>query len=123
MPRLTPSQQRNIIRNAARAVRGSGGRGVFEALGRRFGAIGDLVGMLGDILFGGRRPNRRHVEDAVPILSQEGFQVSPGGPPEAPPVIVQPPPLVCRVSTVATPGESRRYCPARSTQPSQHFTA
>lgn len=111
MPRLTPSQQRNIIRNATRELRGSGRQGVFRALGGRFGGLGELIGILGDILAGGRRPNRRHLEDAVRILSEEGFQVSPGGPPEAPPVIVQPPPVVRRVQTVATPATAPRGVP------------
>lgn len=98
MPRLNRSQQRRIIQNATRELRRNRGRsrsgGLFQTLGGRFGPLGELIGMLGDILAGGRRVTRRNIEDAVRILSEQGFEVHPGGPPEAPPIVVQPPPVV-----------------------------
>jgi len=106
MARLNASQRRQVIRNATRELRRSGGRrsgsgepgplgGLFRTLGARFGPLGEVIGMLGDILSGGRRVTRRNIEDAVRILTEEGFEVAPA-PPEAPPVIVQPPPVVPR---------------------------
>lgn len=110
MPRLTPSQQRNIVRNATRELRRQGG-GVFRALGARFGALGELVGMLGDILAGGQRPSRRNIADAVRILTEQGYQVH-QGPPEAPPIIVQPPPVVRTVRTASPAAPPRGVPPA-----------
>lgn len=109
MARLTPAQMRAAVRNATREARRAGSRarsgGLFQTLGAKFGAFGELVGMLGDILAGGKRPTRTNIADAVQILSEQGFPVAPTPPGEvlAPPVI-RPVRGVQPVAPVAQPG-------------------
>lgn len=112
MPRLTRSEQRQIVQNALRSLRGrrpSGG--LFRELGRRYGPFGELLGMVADILGAGSRPGRRDLEQAVRLLTEEGFQVEPGMPlppghPPEPPVS-QPAPPVARPRVPEPPPISR----------------
>lgn len=94
MARLTSSQQRQILREAARQLRAGGRRGVFSNLGKKFGPFGELLGILVDAFAGGRNPGRQDVDDAIQLLLDQGFQVSPGpappGPDPEPPVQAPP---------------------------------
>lgn len=88
---LTSSQQRRVLQQVARYARKTSlGRGMFGRLGRRFGAFGELLGMVVDILSGGADvPSRRDIADAVDLLTKQGFRVEPG--PEPPRVGGEPP--------------------------------
>jgi len=82
---LSNEQQRKIIENVI------GGKnqfqqqgGMFQQLGQKFGAFGEMIGMVADVLTGGRPPRRKDVEDAVQILTEQGANETPRGPPPAP---------------------------------------
>ena len=111
MARLTPSQQRELIRSASRALRGTRrAGGIFRRLGATMGPIGELVGILGDILAGGRGPSKQTIEDAIQILSSQGFEVRPAGPGEPP--IHGPGPIAPPVQPTRRPLRPRPAIPA-----------
>ncbi|MBE41824.1 MAG: hypothetical protein CL480_11045 [Acidobacteria bacterium] len=74
-------QQEQIIQAVIASKKGGGQSkgGMFRQLGRKFGPFGELIGMVADVLSGGEKPRQREIEDAVRILTEEGFNVTPGG--------------------------------------------
>lgn len=87
---LSQHDEREILRSAMRYAKGTVGSW-FSRLGQKFGAFGEVVGMVVDILSGGgkREPSRRDVSDAIELLGHHGFRVSPG--PAAPGDVIPPP--------------------------------
>lgn len=123
MARMTPNQQRRLLNDATRQIRSQGRRGgIFSRLGRKFGPFGELLGILADILAGGRGPSRRDIQDAIGILNESGYPVQP-----APPgPILEPPVQVPRRGgaptqpTVPTPPVTTRRKRAAEPWPEEH---
>lgn len=109
---LSPRQQREILRNAIQYAKGTKAGGWFSRLGQKFGAFGEVLGMVVDILSGGghREPSRRDVSDAIDLLGHHGFRVQPGPSPPGP----QPPPPIIVGSNLQRP--SRSQAPAITTR-------
>ena len=95
---LSDEQKKKIIENVSRFSSSSKSRtrgGMFRQLGRHFGPFGELLGMMSDLISGGRRPSHKDIQDAIELLSEQGFDVLPGRsqPPPAPPGPVHAPPV------------------------------
>jgi len=92
MPRFSQSEQRRLIREAMRYAQKSQGGRLFRSLGKKFGAFGEVIGVIADILTGGKQPSRRDITDAIDLLQRSGFRVTPGVPggPDQPPVQAPP---------------------------------
>lgn len=90
---LSHRQRQDILRNALNYAKGTKAGGWFSRLGQKFGAFGEVLGMVVDVLTGGsgKQPSRRDVSDAVDLLEHHGFRVQPG---PAAPGPVQPPPVI-----------------------------
>lgn len=115
--RLTPYQQKQILETALKYARRGGtsrtrggAGGMFHRLGQQFGPFGELLGMVVDILSGtSREPQRRDVEDAIKLLTEHGYRVTPGPtPPPAPGVteFPEPPPVIVRPTRPVRPGRA-----------------
>lgn len=87
--RLTKSQQQAVQRIAMRYARANREtrRSMMDILGQKFGAFGELIGMIADLFSGGTgAPRGRDIGDAVKILTEHGYRVVPPGTIPEPPV-------------------------------------
>jgi len=96
---MSPSERRRLLNQAQKYARKSGSTagGMAKHLGKMFGPFGKLIGMVSDVLTGGRKASRRDVEQAIETLENAGYQVGPQPPPlpgkRPPPLRRTPPPL------------------------------
>lgn len=87
-----PIDPRKLIRDARRAIRGSGGT-ILQNLARSIGGeYGESIAVLAQVFSGSRaKPRPRDVQSAVDLLKQEGIDVSPPKPPRTGPPAPPPP--------------------------------
>lgn len=111
---ISRQRQQMMLRQALRYARKTSlGGGMFHRLGQRFGPFGELLGMIVDLISGGaQRPSRRNIDDAIRLLTEQGYRVipEPPTPPAQPPVQgvqrptrAQPPVISTRVRGPAIP--------------------
>lgn len=106
MPRRNRDEERRAVRRAQQYAGSKGRRAnprLFRTLGKKFGAFGEFIGMVADVLAGGARITEDDVEDAVRILGDAGWQVRGPGRHTPPPIAeIAPPPIQRGVPAVPT---------------------
>lgn len=86
----TDRQLAQILEAVARFSRG--GRGglssaIARMIGGAFGPAGELVGRVADVMSGNRRLSQKDIQEAVKLLNEFGYEITPRGPATgAPPV-------------------------------------
>lgn len=93
---MTPSERDRLVREAVRvASRGSRTRRgqLSQHLGAIFGDLGELAGIILDVMGSGRKVTNRDVTRAIELLQSQGFGVSPAPQPPQPPGPVESPPV------------------------------
>lgn len=89
--------------------------GLWRMIGGAFGPLGELVGVVADVFSGNRSPTQKDINDAVAMLHEFGYEITPRGPSTGPPPIApghrvgQP----RSVNTVSQPGQRPPPLPGR----------